>query len=153
MNQRSKLVVAGGILRDEDGRIIQCFQLSIGSSSIMYAEIFSIWKGLTICANFNETQVEVESDSKIAIDLITQPGVCGNWKLDILYTKMNLLTQNVNVHFTHFYREGNSAVDWLACDSQNKKITRVFSPAEVPIPVRKIANTDKHGVPYLRDNK
>lgn len=40
---------AGGLIRDEDGRILKAFQVFIGQSSILYAELVGIWKGIQVC--------------------------------------------------------------------------------------------------------
>lgn len=42
------------------------------------------------------------------------------------------------------------AADWLATDALERKVTKEYEPADIPIPVRRIAYSDKTGIPYLR---
>lgn len=71
-NQGTRRAGVGGLIRDEDGRILVSYQNYLGKSSILLAELYGIWKGLELCKAKNYLQVEVESDSKVALDLIQQ---------------------------------------------------------------------------------
>lgn len=73
------------------------------------AELYGIWKGMELCVTNNFMQVEVESDSKVALDLIQQKNHQWNWQLHNILTRISNLTSNLNVLFLHLYMEGNSA--------------------------------------------
>ena len=150
-NSTTKQAAVGGLVRDEDGRIILTFQSFIGNSTILGSELMGILKGLQQCQTSHKDHVEVESDSQVAIQLLNQKNKkIWNWRINSTIEGIHLLASKMNVKFLHTYREGNSAADWLANNSLNLKLSRVTTHIDVPIPVRKIAYTDKNGIPYLR---
>lgn len=151
--QSAKLATTGGLIRDSDGRILQSYQAYIGPASILYAELYGIWKGLDICANMNLLQVMVDSNSKVAIDIIQKNNKQWNWKCSFLLEKILVLTKRINVIFCHVYRECNAATYWLARLALSGKVSRLYSPRDGPIPLRQIAYSDKSGLVYLRKCK
>lgn len=52
-NQRNGKAAVGGLIRDEDGRIIEAYQIYLGNSSVLKAELHGIWKGLALCERHN----------------------------------------------------------------------------------------------------
>lgn len=67
----NKTAAIGGFVRDEDGRILLAYQGYLGTSSILEAELQGRWYGLQMCKRENYLQVQVESDSLVAIKAIT----------------------------------------------------------------------------------
>lgn len=59
----------------------------------------------------------------------------------------------LQVQVKHLYREGNSAIDWLAKDALVRRVTQEIRLEDIPIPVRRLAYIDKHGIPYIRKSK
>lgn len=68
----TKCVAVGGVIRDEDGRILKGYQSFIGRSSVIYVEFVGIWQGLHMCQEWGLHQVSIESDSKLALQLIAK---------------------------------------------------------------------------------
>ena len=149
-HQGNHMSAVGDILRDSDGRILLAYQQFIGVSSVVYAELYGIWKGLTLCQKTHHHEILVKSDSQVALGLIQQHSQLWKWDLINILTRILQLTQHMSVSFKHQYREGNGATDWLASVSLKKKCSRHYCPAEIPIPYRRIAFTDKSSIPYLR---
>lgn len=52
-NHRSGRAAAGGLIRDEEGRILEVYQSYLGPSSVIQAELHGIWHGLKICERNN----------------------------------------------------------------------------------------------------
>ena len=149
-NHLSKKGAAGGILRDEEGRILKCFQTYLGETSVLYAELLGIWQGLKTCTDLSLRNVIIESDSQVAILLIQSKNKNWHWKLSILLEKILQLCANLCVRLVHVYREGNAAADWLANEALRAEASIMYDPGEVPTKVRQIAYTDKWGLAYLR---
>ena len=144
---------AGGLLRDEDGRVIKAYQVAFGSSSVLYAELLGIWQGLKWCCDLHIDGIIVEADSQVALSLIQKDTRNWHWSVSILLSKILNICKTRTVTFVHIYREGNAAADWLASDALKHNRSMIYEPGDVPIPVRRIAYSDKHGIPYLMKTK
>jgi ribonuclease HI len=62
--------------------------------------------------NFHHLQVE--SDSKTLIDMITGKVKINGNPPTLIHRIQDLLKLNWQVHFNHIWREGNRSADWLA---------------------------------------
>ena len=140
----------GGVIRDAEGRILHAFQDFIGRVSIIMAELTGIWKGLKMSKDLGYNNVMIETDSKVALLLLSKDNPHWHWKLVPLILKILRLCNGRNIKLRHVYREGNQAADWFASTALNTRVSSTFGPGEIPMQVRKIAYGDKHGWPYIR---
>lgn len=65
------LAFTGGLVRNHNGEWLLRFQRLVGVTTSLAAEIRSIRDGLQLISNQGWSKVEVETDSKLVIDLIT----------------------------------------------------------------------------------
>ncbi|CAN1157985.1 hypothetical protein LINPERHAP2_LOCUS21881 [Linum perenne] len=56
------MVAAGGVIRDDNGRIVSAFATNLGTCSIMRAEL----RGIGI------KQLRIQTDSKVVVDMLTR---------------------------------------------------------------------------------
>ncbi|KAL0404122.1 UNVERIFIED_CONTAM: putative ribonuclease H protein [Sesamum radiatum] len=103
---------AGGIIRDCHGRFILRFADGLGVQTNTYAELYAIVRGLQLAKNAKCSHLEVESDSKVALQIIHNSA--GDWKVQHLLTRLRSLRRDMNVIFSHVYQEGNQPADFLA---------------------------------------
>ncbi|CAI9756182.1 unnamed protein product [Fraxinus pennsylvanica] len=63
----------GGILRDHEGKEIFAFHEYYGSGNIVVAELKALLGGLKICLECGYQKIWAELDSKVVIDLVSDP--------------------------------------------------------------------------------
>ncbi|CAL1407041.1 unnamed protein product [Linum trigynum] len=132
---------AGGVLRGSDGRWAGGFCASLGCCSAVMAELWGLYHGLDIAWRHGCRTLMVESDSKLAIELV-------NNRTDPLHPYATLLAairrkiaQDWVVRLSHVYREGNRVADWLS------KHSLVY-----PYGVHEMPNSPQALVPLLRED-
>lgn len=100
LNTRQQVASSGGVVRDEDGRILKGFQAYIGPASVIYAELVGIWHGLKVSKELRKDNVIVETDSMVAIQLIHKKVLSWHWKLTNILSKIVDLCSNRNIIFS-----------------------------------------------------
>lgn len=102
----------GGVLRDDKGFFIYAFYHHYGAADILYAELCAIRDGLVICNAMELKDVEVETESNLAYQMIVAR--CSiHWQYTYLVRECRELFQSVGaIH--HIYREQNGVADLLA---------------------------------------
>ncbi|CAN1163537.1 Putative ribonuclease H protein At1g65750 [Linum perenne] len=108
------VAAAGGCLRDNDGRVIDCFAANLGDCSITRAELTGVINGLDRAWNIGIREVEVQTDSACVVKLLTET-MPGNHQHATLIQKFKNISQrawSVSVKFV--YREANHLADFLA---------------------------------------
>jgi ribonuclease HI len=103
-----------GLLRDSDVQWIQGYTRKIGALDALHAEMWGMYAGMTLARRQGITQLIVESDFKLLIDMVTWR--CNlNGATPILIRRIQ---ENINfdwwILFRHTWREGNRSADWLA---------------------------------------
>ncbi|KAJ1384175.1 Ribonuclease H-like superfamily [Sesbania bispinosa] len=104
----------GGLLRNDDGHWLLGFFGSLGEEDILFAKLFAIWKGLTICWNQHLSAVQCWSDSQLAVSLIHQNSCKFHHHSALISAIQELINREWSVSVQHLIREGNSSVDFLA---------------------------------------
>ncbi|KAG2722809.1 hypothetical protein I3760_02G143800 [Carya illinoinensis] len=56
---------AGGVIRDEDGKLLGAFSVFLGQGSNNYAEMRSLLEGIRRCHHLGFYRIEIESDSQL----------------------------------------------------------------------------------------
>ncbi|KAL0374197.1 UNVERIFIED_CONTAM: putative ribonuclease H protein [Sesamum radiatum] len=119
---------AGGIIRDCHGRFILGFADGLGVQTNTYAELYAIVRGLQLAKNAKCSHLEVERDSKVALQIIHNSA--GDWKVQHLLTRLRSLHRDINVIFSHVYREGNQPADILANQACHQNTNQTLLRAE-----------------------
>ncbi|CAL1356848.1 unnamed protein product [Linum trigynum] len=108
------LATAGGVLRDKNDNWKGGFCCKIGTGSAILAELWGIHQGLILARNHGVQFLILETNSKLAIDLIKNREDPVHPHSTILNAIRRLLTQDWVVQLVHTYREGNRVADWLS---------------------------------------
>ncbi|CAL1409286.1 unnamed protein product [Linum trigynum] len=105
---------AGGVIRNSNGDWIKGFVCRIGAGSVIMAELWGILRGINLARRMGIEFLIIESDSRLALDLIQQPHDPTHLHASILADIRRTLAQNWVVQLVHSYREGNRVADWLS---------------------------------------
>ena len=104
----------GDLLRDSNGDCLISYARKIGACDEFHTEMWAMYLGLELAQRRRITHLQVESDSKVLVDMIT--GNCNiNGSVPTLIRRIReFKNMNWHVQINHTWREGNRAADWLA---------------------------------------
>ncbi|GMI83491.1 hypothetical protein HRI_002018400 [Hibiscus trionum] len=106
----------GGVLRDENAKILMYFSKGVGVCDVMTAVLVAINKALTIFVDSKwskEYEVILESDNKIAIEWLLDHSLSPAHFRNLIYNSLEA-SSRIRCRFSHVSREGNSLADNLA---------------------------------------
>ena len=102
---------------------------------------------LVICEEHDIEIAEIQSDS-LQVVLMLQRKISVSWRC---YTWWRRILNRFNVCYSHCYREGNFAADYLAKEGGRLHVHHVYSSYyDLPRELKGICNLDRWGVPSLR---
>ncbi|CAN1182062.1 Putative ribonuclease H protein At1g65750 [Linum perenne] len=105
---------AGGVIRDESGRILAAFATNLGVCSITRAELFSAVKCLELAWDKGCCKVMLQLDSKCAVQILSKPADLDHQHASLV-ARFNELKQRVwDINIQHIFREANFLADYLA---------------------------------------
>ncbi|XP_028112975.1 uncharacterized protein LOC114311106 [Camellia sinensis] len=139
----------GGLLRDDTGIWIWGYYGNLGHCTCLEAEIWAIYRGLTILFQKGLTNVVIETDSEQAM-LQIQQGPNPNSPLKALIEDAKFLLQRCHCSILHTLREGNKVVDILA-DLGVAQAEHVKILEDPPIEVTTLLIEDMTGVAGMRE--
>ncbi|XP_060212308.1 uncharacterized protein LOC132639948 [Lycium barbarum] len=143
----------GGIIRDHNGSVICAFAEYYGDCSNNLAEAKAMLRGIILCINSGFTNVIVESDSMIILNLIKRIKK-PPWQLNHIIEQVMDLIKNDNFIFCHTLREGNNTADMLANLGEEAKNTFIFSgTVSIPSNIRASIKLETDGLPNFRFSK
>lgn len=140
----------GFVLRNSTGELIYAQGEEIEEGSNLQAEAIAIREALAHCATEGVTKVCLQTDSLVLLKILTKVWEVP-WNIAVIVDDIRGLSQEVQVHIQHVYREGNSLADCianLAFDNPGRQIYNSFS--ELPSQAKRILNLDKNQYPSLR---
>ncbi|CAN1142459.1 Putative ribonuclease H protein At1g65750 [Linum perenne] len=105
---------AGGAIRDASGNCLQAFAMNYGSCSITRAEIRGIVDGLEIAWQAGFRHVAVQTDSKCALQILTNSTDTDHQHAAAILKFQELTKRDWTLKMNHIYREGNALADHLA---------------------------------------
>ncbi|KAL4363632.1 hypothetical protein GQ457_04G016990 [Hibiscus cannabinus] len=100
----------GGLIRDSTCAWILGFAKSIGVYSVVEAELWGVFTGLSCAWNLEIRNVDVEIDSFEALCFIKEGSKGKGWPGLVLYI-MELCARNWSISFRHVHHEGNKVAD------------------------------------------
>ncbi|XP_015064939.1 uncharacterized protein LOC107010215 [Solanum pennellii] len=116
----------GGILRDQQGKLIYAFSVPLGSGTNNMAELKAALYGLDWCEQHGYKCIELEVDSELLCKWIKKilsiPWRCQQLIQDI----MHIVSKLEFFQCQHIYREANTTADLLAKFSHNLEIPQHF---------------------------
>ncbi|KAK0586151.1 hypothetical protein LWI29_001876 [Acer saccharum] len=114
LNPESGMISAGGIVRNHLKNWIGGFALNRGTGSILEAELWGIFEGLQFLWKAGFKKVVVESDSQIAVGLLTNSTHACHPLFSIIQSCKGLMSNKWCCIIRHVYREGNRVADGIA---------------------------------------
>ena len=104
----------GGLIRDHHGSWVKGYMRHIGFTSNIVAEFWALKDGLMLASQLDITQLLVELDAKVVVDLILSSKSSTNSFSALLNDCRYLLCQFNQVRINHDYREANRCTNHLA---------------------------------------
>ena len=142
---------AGGLIRNHEGRWVAGFCHNIGTTNSLEAELSAIRDGLELVNRLRLTNVDVETDSKLAVQLIAGSIFSGEHVNSLVCDCRRLMAEIGSTTLTHVYREANACADILANLGVVANGLEVF--ANPPSCVAHQLHDDAIGVEYSRQMK
>lgn len=132
--ERNRNAGFGGLVRNDQGEWQIGYYGKMLASSSLETEIWSIYRGLTIILEKGWTNVQIESDSQIAVTLFTEGTNATHPQSNILNDGKFLLNRTRS-NIVHIYRGANECADCLAHLGASQNGDLVVAPIP-PLAVR-----------------
>ncbi|XP_060211804.1 uncharacterized protein LOC132639369 [Lycium barbarum] len=139
----------GFCVRNEEGNLIFARAAEIGHVTNNEAEIVAILEAIRWCNNNQFNRIIIQSDSQF-VQKILKEGWKPPWSLANWVDEIKSMGEGKQVTYTHILHEGNQLADALANRALDKGTTVYEHFNEMEVELRKILNSDKSQVPYLR---
>ncbi|CAN1796987.1 Putative ribonuclease H protein At1g65750 [Linum perenne] len=114
VDHRTGKAVAGGLVRDAEGRCLLAFTMNIGICSITRAEMRGAIEGLHRAWDAGFRRVLLRMDSRVAMSLLAEGDTVNNHHAMESLRFQSMMGKEWEVKLEHTYREGNKAADFLA---------------------------------------
>ncbi|XP_004305448.1 PREDICTED: putative ribonuclease H protein At1g65750-like [Fragaria vesca subsp. vesca] len=108
---------AGGVIRNHAGTWIIGFQINLGVGEILTAEAWGLFYGLKLVVKLQISNLEVESDSAILVNLMQSSNLALHPLGSLLDGCCKLMSRMENAKLSHIFRESNMTADALAKSS------------------------------------
>lgn len=104
----------GGLLRDHEGLPLMGFAGTSQIKHVLWLEMHAIWRGLQIAKERKITNLRVNTDSKLAVQIIKNESKCP-WCILSVKRKIEVLWCSFpSKHIDHIWREANHPANFLA---------------------------------------
>ncbi|KAI8545912.1 hypothetical protein RHMOL_Rhmol07G0074100 [Rhododendron molle] len=139
----------GSLFRDHRGIWILGYYGKLGTSSVLETEIWGIYRGLTIMLEKGLSNVSIETDSQMAVKLITEGPPAGHPQQALIEDSRVLMTRTQST-LGHNFRQANQSADNLAHLGAKQESDLVVTE-ETPPSVRLFVLEDAMGIGHLRN--
>ncbi|KAL0416831.1 UNVERIFIED_CONTAM: hypothetical protein Slati_3515000 [Sesamum latifolium] len=143
---------AGGIIRDAKGQVRLAYQVALGATTSVIAELTAVWHGLELAIANGLVSLEVEVDAMTVIQLLRSRAF-GRWEVHHLIMRIAQIQHVLGLVVRHTFREANRAADHLAKEAASLQMTRVLHPGDISGALRGIIRLDRLGIPHLRHGR
>ncbi|CAL9002606.1 unnamed protein product [Prunus brigantina] len=116
-NNTTGQIGAAGVLRDATGAWLKGYSVNLGIGSVLEAELWGIFWGLSLAWDSGFRTVEVESDSKAAVTLLNSLTTSTHPLFSIINCCKLKMSADWSCSVRHILREQNCAADALAAIS------------------------------------
>lgn len=139
----------GGLARNDQGRWIEGFCGRIEMASVLKAKLTGIRYTLKLCRDKGWTNVDIETDSVVAEELVNGVGDLCNHPEKIIIEDCREMMADSSFTLRHIYKEMNRCADTLARFGgiQSENAVRIFVP---PIEVMEDKKADQKGTMFKR---
>ncbi|KAE8674682.1 hypothetical protein F3Y22_tig00111741pilonHSYRG00313 [Hibiscus syriacus] len=120
-----KMVVAGGVLRDDQGVWIFGFARSLGICTVFMVEFWAIHDSLSHAWHFGFRGIKVETDCAKAVETLNNniKAVVGGAIVSLIW---ELLQRDLEIRIKHVHREANLVAERLAALARGNTIGTVL---------------------------
>ncbi|PKU76878.1 hypothetical protein MA16_Dca001484 [Dendrobium catenatum] len=141
----------GGIIRDQNGKMVVAYAGPSSGTNYFIAEIDSLLYGVKLCLSLGVNNIWVEVDAFLLIQYIND--ISKN-NPDNFYKirEIKLCLSRMNYSISHILREGNAVVDGLAKLGCNLDCFLHFNENSIPRNIKCLINLDHMGLPYMRSS-
>ncbi|KAL6135732.1 hypothetical protein ACLB2K_067958 [Fragaria x ananassa] len=110
-------ISAGRVIRDHGGAWIDGFQINLGVSDVLNVEAWGLFYGLKLVVKLQISNLEVESDSAILVNLMQSYNLALRPLGSLLDGCCKLMSRTENAKLSHISREFSMTADVLAKSS------------------------------------
>lgn len=111
----SNSIAVGGIIRDQFGNWIICFQNFLGQGNSLLTECWGVLLGINLALSIDATNIWIESDCANLVNLLTDQSMNPLHHLaPIILSCQSSLSHFSSFKISHVLREGNQCADALA---------------------------------------
>lgn len=114
------------VVRDHHGRFIFGFFEFIGDWPILYTELFAIWRAIQWIPRFNILNICVRTDCLTVVH-ISKKKENIQWLCMALVLQIQSITHTHNIQFSHIYKEGNKATDYMTNKGISTKAEEIWT--------------------------
>ncbi|EOY16798.1 Uncharacterized protein TCM_035679 [Theobroma cacao] len=114
-----EMATVGGVITDEVGNWLLGFNYKIGISCSLQVELWALYWGLTLCWDKGFRKVQVESDSLLAVQKISNQSLQPKQNAGLLKCIRELFQRSWDCTLTHIHREANQCANWMATHHEN----------------------------------
>ncbi|XP_042009113.1 uncharacterized protein LOC121757669 [Salvia splendens] len=131
----------GGLVRGSDGGLLWAFRSPIVASSSFEAELLALIRGLEMAMEFF-THIWIELDSAALVILLSSRQL-GSVDLRHHMALIRSMIAQRHVRFSHIYREGNRAADFLAGRGVQTPALTYYDPISAPRYLKALVRMDQ----------
>ncbi|KAL0458454.1 UNVERIFIED_CONTAM: hypothetical protein Slati_0472600 [Sesamum latifolium] len=143
---------AGDIIRDVEGQVRLAYQVTLGTTTNVIAELTAVWHGLELAIAYGLAPIVVEVDATTVIQIL-QSRASGRWEVQHLIMRIVQMQQVLGSDVRHIFREANGAADHLVKEAASLQMTRVLHLGDITGALRWIIQLDRLGIPHLRHGR
>lgn len=110
---RTELIASGGVFRDEDGEWRAGFIAGLGKGTVLMAEIWAIFHGISMAVERGFTELTVDTDSAEALRFINR-GCVSHPQHHLVEAIRDMLVSNPSISIVKISREQNKVADRIA---------------------------------------
>ncbi|KAL4352609.1 hypothetical protein GQ457_06G035460 [Hibiscus cannabinus] len=137
----------GGVVRDHSGAFLFSYSKSIGTTTVLQAELWGILEGLRIARDRGCVRIQVQSDSADAINLLSPPSMLSPFSL--VRSIAIFCAGDCDIVFSTIPREANMVADFMSKLDSSSSIAIYDSVSPTP-GLRDLLHRDSFGPPYVR---
>ncbi|KAL0413313.1 UNVERIFIED_CONTAM: hypothetical protein Sradi_1533000 [Sesamum radiatum] len=104
---------AAGIIRNIKGHVRLSYQVALGTTTSVIAELTVVWRGLELALAHGLAPIMVEVDATMVIELL-QSRASEKWEVQHLIMRIVQIQHVLGSDVRHIFREENGAADHLA---------------------------------------
>lgn len=120
-----------------------------GLGTSLFAELQALSSGLAFCLELGFDMVDIESDSKLLVDMLSSRA-SWPWRHYLVLQRLAAMLANSDLRLRHVFREANAVADGLSKLASSTQQDYQFTSVSLPQNIKGLVALDKVSFPYLR---